>query len=59
MCDNLCVSYDDCCIDFYQECRKYHLPWYGSTLRIKLTQDVNKCEKNVEIEKIIFSWHVA
>ncbi len=24
-----------------------------------LTQDVNKCEKNVEIEKTIFSWHVA
>ena len=25
----------------------------------KLTQDVNKCEKNVEMEKIIFSWNVA
>ncbi len=30
-----------------------------SAFQSMLTQDVNKCEKNMEIEKIIFSWHVA
>ncbi len=40
-------------------CCPSELGLLSAVLSSCLTQDVNKRETNVEIEKIIFSWHVA